>query len=661
MKKIVLLIAFSAMFFRPAAAQERIYPEFVQYASWAGYYGGCAAVDLNNDTFADLVIAGFGRDVTNTAGTNDVERLRMSHVLLIDPTLDMLRWHQADDRKIGFNVTDRPAITPCDFNRDGLMDIVAFETTGRLYTDQPYTSGFSKEGIFLGQGDGSFVQLSPRFVDADDASVEFDMRKFLSGTVADVNNDGRLDIIGIGYQTNSSNQPASYETCNYILVNEGDDTFRIQEIFPADEVYHFEMAFVRAYDLNSDGLQDFIISGQMNDNAALGRSVTCMENDRCTETHFFDVFLNDPAQPGTFRRQNLQDRSRWGSNAVWAVGECGLSIGDVDSDGVPDLYIVGYCGTGRKHDIWGLFRATRRANGTVAYAVDYSCPIELGRPLNTVPNQNGFIDWDGDGNLDYFSSGWFGSVNTQTGFIYTNPAGLGNFVKKWRFGSSSELSTCFVDFNADGVNDIVEMGQSWDGMFFLSNPTHFQATLNPNTPAEGQPVPRPEAPILNDAVVDGNSVTLSWQLPSTVKGNATFEYWVKNSRGELVTSCSSFIGGDNDGKRKVVGAGNACQARSVTLSLSGDGHYTYGVQCIDAAYHGSTFATGSFDLEGTGIESATLTNEKERKMNNLSSIYDLQGRKVNENANNNSQFSTFNSQLSPSNVYIQNGKKFIKE
>ena len=112
MKKIVLLIAFSALFFRPAAAQERIYPEFVQYASWAGYYGGCVAVDLNNDTFADLVIAGFGRDVTNTAGTNDVERLRMSHVLLIDPTLDMLRWHQADDRKIGFNVTDRPAITP---------------------------------------------------------------------------------------------------------------------------------------------------------------------------------------------------------------------------------------------------------------------------------------------------------------------------------------------------------------------------------------------------------------------------------------------------------------------------------------------------------------------------------------------------------------------
>ncbi|MBQ6653443.1 MAG: VCBS repeat-containing protein [Prevotella sp.] len=654
MKKITLIALLSLLstLLSPLStlrAQQRLFPEFVQYAGWAGCYGGCTAVDLNNDTYADLVIAGFGRTATNTAGRNDVEKKRMSHVLLINPEADMLRWKQINDRRIAFNVTDRPAITPCDFNRDGNMDIVAFETTGRLHDDQPYTSGYSCEGIFLGNGDGSFTAYQPSFVDAGGSPIDFDMRKFLSGTVADLNNDGLLDIVGIGYQTNASGNAKTYETCNYVLINLGDDTFRVTPIFDDDEVYHFEMAFVRVYDLNSDGAQDFIITGQVNDNAALGRTVKCLEPDQCTENHFFDIFLGDPAQPGTFHRQYLQDRSRWGGSTVWAVGECGLSIGDVDSDGLPDLYIVGYCGTGRKHDIWGLFRATRQSDGSVRYDVDYSCPVELARPLNTVPNQNGFIDWDGDGHLDYVSAGWFGSMNTQTALIYTNPQGKGNFVKTYRMGSSSELSSCFVDWNADGVNDYVEMGQSWDGMFFLSNPTHFQATLNPHTPANGQPLSQPDAPLLGEVISDDTHVTLSWQLPTTAVGNETFEYWVKDSSGQLVTSCNSFIGGELDGKRKVVGPGNACQAKTVTLTLP-QGSYTYGVQTVDASYHGSPFATGTFTVGTTGIldEGFWMKDESNTSSSlipNPSSIYDLQGRRISS---------------SRKGVYILNNKKIIK-
>ena len=649
------------------SAQERLFPEFVQYASWAGCYGGCTAVDLNNDTYADLVIAGFGRTATNTAGRNDTEKKRMSHVLLINPELDMLRWKIVNDRRIAFNVTDRPAITPCDFNRDGNMDIAAFETTGRLYDDQPYTSGFSREGIFLGNGDGSFTAYQPTFVDNEGYNVDFDMRKFLSGTVADLNNDGLLDIVGIGYQTNASGDAKTYETCNYILFNQGNDTFLITPLFADDDIYHFEMAFVRVYDLNSDGVQDIIVTGQMNDNAALGRTVRCLEPDQCTENHFFDIFLGDPAQPGTFHRQYLQDRNRWGSSTVWAVGECGLSIGDVDSDGLPDLYIVGYCGTGRKHDIWGLFRATRRDDGTMQYDVDYTCPIELARPLNTVPNQNGFIDWDGDGHLDYVSAGWFGSMNTQTALIYTNPKGKGNFVKIYRMGSSSELSSCFVDWNADGVNDYVEMGQSWDGMFFLSNPTHFQATLCP-TPLTKFATPLP--PVLEEPVTEEDKVTLSWQLPTSAIGNETFEYWVKDAQGQLVTSCNSFIGDENDGKRKVVGAGNACQATTVTLTLL-PGDYTFGVQTVDATYHGSPFATGTFTIGTTGIKNLqpynltpnpSPTGEGNREGNRY--VYDLQGRKVSTSSL--PQWGESEGASSPSGgsrrglIYIQNHKKYIK-
>ena len=591
----VAILCFSATTGLPIKAQTLIYPVFTQYGDWAAGYGAVASADFNNDGYCDLVIAGFGRNVTNTKGKTDGERKRMTHVLLVDPNVDMLRWSSVSNRRIGFDVTDRPSLTPCDINRDGLMDIVAFETTGRLATDQPYTDDILHEGIFIGQGDGTFRQLTPRILDAEGLETDFDMRKFLSGTVCDVNNDGLLDIIGIGYQVQDDVSVKDYETCNYILLNRGNDTFQQQPIFTDGEVYHFEMAWVKSYDLNNDGLQDLIISGQSNDNGALGRTVRCLESDQCTETHFFDIFLNNPEAPGTFRRQYLQDRNKWGSSAVWAIGETGCSIGDVDSDGVPDMYLVGYCGNGRKHDIWGLFRATLQADGTVRYDVDYSCPILHARPLNTVGQMTGFIDWDGDGNLDYYAPGWYGSYNTQTALIYTNPTGNGTFTRSYRLASGSEMASCFVDWNVDGVADLVEVGQSWDGTFFASGGTHFQATVNPNkAPA------RPEAPQVGDVTVNDDFVTLTWDKPSSAKGNVTFEYWVKDADGHLVTSCNAFIGGDLDGRRKVFGPGNACQARSIRLHLP-KGAYTFGVQTVDAAYQGSSFATGSFEVVTSGI------------------------------------------------------------
>lgn len=588
MKKIIFTVLSSVAVLGAEAQVQNLYPEFCQYDDWAGYYGGCASVDLNNDGYCDLVIAGFGRKVTNTAGTTDVDRLRMSHVLLIDPKADMLRWKVVNDKKIGFNVTDRPSITPCDINGDGNMDIVAFETTGRNTFDQPYKSGFSKEGIFLGNGDGTLTQMEPIVVDETGLEVGFDMRHFLSGTVCDINSDGRPDIIGIGYQTVGSAK--DYPVYNLMLLNQGDGRFQMKNVFPDDEIYHFEGAWVQHYDLNNDGLQDIIISGQSNDNATLGHSTVCMEGDNCPETHFFDIFLNDPQSPGTLRRQYLQDRNRWGQNAVWALGETGCSIGDVDSDGLPDLYLVGYNGDGRKHDIWGLFRSTLRKDGSVEYAVDYSCPIEHARPLNTTANMCGFIDFDGDGNLDYYAPGWYNNYGTQTAFIYTNPYGDGTFTKRFRMGSGSELSSCFVDWNADGVNDLVEMGQSWDGAFFLTGGNHFQATLNPS-----KTVDRPAAPQLEQPQFSGNRVVLRWQRPDSAKKNVTYEYWIKDSEGRLITGCNAFVGGEMDGRRKVVAPGNACQSHSVALTLA-DGHYTYGVQTVDASYQGSAFACGEFSV-----------------------------------------------------------------
>ena len=118
------LIVCAAAVSTGGSAQKRLYPEFCRYDDWAAIYGACTAVDVNNDGFCDMVIAGFGKNVTNTAGNTDNEKRRMTHVIVVDPKADMLRWHAVDDKKTAMNVSVRPSLTPCDINRDGVRNLI---------------------------------------------------------------------------------------------------------------------------------------------------------------------------------------------------------------------------------------------------------------------------------------------------------------------------------------------------------------------------------------------------------------------------------------------------------------------------------------------------------------------------------------------------------
>ena len=144
-----------------------------------------------------------GNNTTNDAGGQSWEKTRKTHVLTIDPARRN-RWFVVGNTYndlsyfndgININVADRPSLSACDMNHHGIMDIVAFETSGRTYNEEPFIDNISREGIFLGNGDGTFEQYKPAFVDAKGNPVEFDMRYILSGDVADFNNDGTLDLV----------------------------------------------------------------------------------------------------------------------------------------------------------------------------------------------------------------------------------------------------------------------------------------------------------------------------------------------------------------------------------------------------------------------------------------------------------------------------------
>ncbi|MGN0068977.1 MAG: family 43 glycosylhydrolase [Prevotella sp.] len=592
------LLAASLLLATTLTAQTNIQNAFTS-TDWGAANSSGVAVDLDNDGHCDLVFGGVGKHVTNMAGGQSWEQTRMTHVALFSPQDGS--WNlvghtslQRFDTGIAMNVADRPSFSACDMNQDGIMDIVAFETTGRAYTEWPYLDHVSREGIFLGNGDGTFEQFHPTFVDNAGNVTDFDLHTILSADVADFNGDGLMDIVGIGYQTNAQSA-TTYADANVVLLNQGGGVFKVTHFFTDPYVkddygqdgktYHFECGQVKVYDFNADGYPDFFINSNSNDRDALG--VT-----NGVSTHFSDLFLNDPAKPGQFRRCHI-DKAATG-NSVPPMSEGGIAVADFDNDGLPEMFYSGWTGNGRSTYVYRIYDMEVTEDGGVAFYNKGNCGLSDLRNQNSTSTQYGAMDWDGDGNYDLFNIGWLPRLSTQTGMICTGNGAL-SFTEAYRVGAGSEGCVLFLDWDGDGNNDYLTLSQSGDATFYSTSAfqKYFSTTRNPNNIAT-----RPQPPVLQAAQVEGDKVVLSWTAAGEQDANATFEYYVKNAEGRVVAGGNAFVGGDNDGVRKVVQPGNAFNARSVTLYLP-DGTYTYGVQTVNASYAGSTFATATFTVTGS--------------------------------------------------------------
>jgi hypothetical protein len=163
-------------------------------------------------------------------------------------------------------------------------------------------------------------------------------------------------------------------------------------------------------------------------------------------------------------------------------------------------------------------------------------------------------------------------------------------------GVEGALNYSFTGYHGDATyfkdETDIKTGRS---MVFTSNPWSVSA--------------RPDAPTALTAAVDGKSVKLSWTAASSSMKNVTYEYYLKEtSRGIIYNNVSSFIGGEKDGKRKVLRDGNAYMNTSMTLTLP-DGTYEWGVQTVNAAQRGSVFATGQTFIIGTGTGIKSTFND----------------------------------------------------
>ena len=598
MKKIFTLVALSAMALGVNAQSITI--SKVDQSLANDYAAGCE-VDIDNDGIKEIIIGGspnwneIGQIITDADGNEVFMESRASWILKFKGS-DYEATQFSQEGVFGI----RSHVIPADFNGDGYTDLY-IASGGDAYT---------LNGIYLNDGEGNFVKDDNfKVLDEEgnpivDAETGTQLRWLPRAIdLADFNNDGLIDIVSCGWWLGANNETAM----NGVLINQGDGTYKVTNRFligiEEDEVaYPMALCTVKAFDLNNDGYADFMVQGNVDGDGA--KPSTKNGN---TVGRTFMAFLNLGGEDaGEFYDLGLAE------GVSHQFGNGNFNVVDFNNDGVPDIFVTGESPDDAVSgwDYYGQLLIGKITKGADGNEVSYTDNSQFAashkdvRPLNSNNMGTRAIDYNGDGFYDLFLLGWCtqmldNSGSTQAGWFL--PGSANGLTSYQRIPGASEQGIFFLDYGMEGDLNYTFTGYHGDGGYF-SDETGFPGgrslvfTKNPWTVAG-----RPEAPTAPTVEVDDHTVTLSWTAPAAEKKNVTYEYYLKKD-GKVYNACTSFIGGDKDGVRKVLREGNAYMNTSITLTLA-DGDYEWGVQTVNAAEKGSVFANGeNFKVgEGSGI------------------------------------------------------------
>ena len=503
----------------------------------------------------------------------------------------------------------RPSLSICDFNGDGTMDIVCFENPVPSISDIRKGRVTTDKGVYLGNGDGTFSKMDIAVTGVRDElpsnfSTPFESHYLIrSGAVADFNNDGLLDIVGIGYAEN-----------NVVLLNQGIEgnkvTFKpyyyddgIVEGSSERRGRSFSDGFVMTADFNNDGFCDFIISSNNWD---------YRQNVGADWERFTEVYLND----GTGQHFN---RTYWGLQNP-SVYNGGMAIADFTGDGFLDVFVSGdggfFPGTPQAIALTntqdqGYWEHTMicQNDGTGHFTPLPESQFDRHkvRGLNSVNNVANAYDWDGDGTIDVLHQGWCPDDNKQNGYIWLNSADA-TFTRQYAYGGGSESAAAIIDWNGDGKKDILTTSWCENQDYVDHNYSSGRTFIVTEGNEADTAVPAAPAAVTMEAGEEGR-VTISWTPAEGAPANTTYELYIKTDDGTLLGNCRAYTDEARNGLRKVEEAGNRGTATSALFTLP-DGNYTVGVQAVDGRRTGSPFCTGRFTVS-EGIVTAVTTPDIE--------------------------------------------------
>jgi Bacterial Ig-like domain (group 3)/FG-GAP-like repeat len=360
----------SSPLFRPAAT----------YESGASGATSVTAADVNGDGKPDLLL---GNLCSSSINCNDgsVGVLLGNGDGTFKPALTYISG--------GFGVE---SIAVADLNGDGHLDLVVTNCAKTGSGNCPASDGTL--GILLGNGDGSF-QPAVTYSTGGIGSW--------SVAVADVNGDGKPDLIVVGY----SSSPAVG-----VLLGNGDGTFQPARSYGLSGG---SAVSVVASDVNGDRKPDLIVT-------ILGGTV--------------DVLLGEG--DGTFPTVTAYGS---GGFSTWSV-----AVADVNSDNKPDLLVangcIGNCVSGAVGVLLG------NGDGTFQPAMTYGS----GGNSTSIA----VADLDGDGKADVVLANECGSCNQGLVSILLGNRD-GTFQSALTFGSGGQaaLSVAIADVNGDDKPDLL--------------------------------------------------------------------------------------------------------------------------------------------------------------------------------------------------------------
>lgn len=330
------------------------------------YYGCPVAIDYDNDGNLDLFLPGLkNKELKGVADI--VSRLYRNNGdgSFTEVETDIIPLYNDTDGGRG-----RHWVSVGDYDNDGLPDIVM---TGRddyeTVEDGVTIHHRDRRATYLyhNDGNGRFTRVENPL----DGNAEFAPLARGSVYFADMDNDGRLDIVSSGYGINEGNL--------HIYWNNGDGTFSEN---PA-RLYGSYDSSCAIGDLDNDGFADIVVTG-------------------------FSANKGGGSAKSFFIYRNNGDRSFSMLNDSFCgfegVDGATPALGDINNDGLVDILVGGH---GATHEIttWAyLNRGDFLFQASGAY---YNDPFGKGGSFSRISHGNNhLVDFDGDGRLDAWNMGW---------------------------------------------------------------------------------------------------------------------------------------------------------------------------------------------------------------------------------------------------------------
>ena len=274
------------------------------------------------------------------------------------------------------------------------------------------------------------------------------------------------------------------------------------------------------------------------------------------------------------------------------------SIADFDKDGYLDLFQTGWGDNGYA---WNAFLFYNNNDNTTFFEEPLTCD-NLG--LDGTEGCRQIIrDFDGDGYLDIYYSGAAGCQ-----IYYGNLTG--GFNKGEGLPSYSSGHAAVGDINKNGLSDIFMCGYGDNGAY---------AALHLNTTASVEAPAAPEN--VKAEVIDGKLViTWDYDTDEAMANDVVYNVYVKNAEGKVYTvvPANPETGFVKVGNGRTVGIRPQLKEYSITAPA---GDCTVGVQAISTANETySAFATAT--AEGTGVAAIDSAADA------TATYYNVQGQRV---------------------------------